>query len=75
MSSQKIKKEKLLAGHILANPFSSMHQAFARSAQIASGNRFDAVTREQLIEYVSHLEGILKSNQIEFKSLTERSNP
>ncbi len=72
---EKIKKEKLLASHILANPFSSMHQAFARSAQIASENRFDAVTREQLIEYVSHLEGILKSNQIEFKSLTERINP
>lgn len=72
---EKIKKEKLLARHILANPFSSTHRAFARSTQIALANRFDTVTRDELLDYVSHLEGILEANQIEFESLTERSNP
>lgn len=72
---ERIKKEKLLAKHILANPFSSTHKAFARSTQTASTNRFDTVTRDELLEHISHLEGILDANQIEFESLTERSDP
>jgi hypothetical protein len=72
---EKCKKEKLLARHILTNPFSLEHQAFARSTQIASANRFDTVTRGELLEYIMHLEGILEANQIEYRSLTERINP
>jgi hypothetical protein len=71
---EKIKKEKILVRHILANPFSSTHQAFARSTQIASTNRYDDMTRGELLDYISHLEGILDANQIEFESLTERRN-
>ena len=71
----KVKKEKLLAKHILANPFSSTHQAFARSTQTTSVNRFELVTRDELLGHISHLEGILKANQIEFESLTERGSP
>ena len=71
---EKIKKEKLLARHIATNPFSSTHQAFARSTQTALANRYDTVTRDDLLDYVSHLEEILEANQIEFESLTERSN-
>lgn len=69
---QRIKNEKVLARHILENPFSSTHQAFARSTQTASANRFDGATRDELLEYITHLEGILEANQIEFESLTER---
>lgn len=72
---EKIKKEKLLARHILENPFSSTHQAFARSMQTSQTNSLDTVTRDELLEYISHLEGILEANQIEFESLTERRNP
>lgn len=72
---EKIKKEKLLARHILVDPFSSTHQAFARSTQTAVTNHFDIVTRNELLEHISHLEGILEANQIEFESLLERSNP
>ena len=71
----RLQREKLFARHILTNPFSSAHQAFARSTQIASENCFDTVTRDELLEYIAHLEGILEANQIEFESLTERSNP
>lgn len=70
---EKIKKEKLLAKHILSNPFSSSHQAFARSAQIVLADRFDAVSRDDLLDYISYLEQILDANQIQFKSLSERN--
>ena len=71
---EKIKKEKLLAKHILSNPFSPTHQAFARSTQIVLADRFDAASRDDLLNYISHLEGILDANQIQFKSLSERNN-
>ncbi len=71
---EKIKKEKLLAKHILVSPFSSTHQPFARSRQIILANRFDDVSRDELLSYISHLEGILHANQIQFKSLSERNN-
>lgn len=71
----KIKKEKLLAKHILAEPFSDTHQAFARTTQIVSINRFDAVSREQLLGHILHLEELLDINHIEFSSLTESSSP
>lgn len=70
---QRIKNEKVLARHILVNPFSSTHQAFARSTQTVSVNRFDTVTRDKLIEHISNLEEILEANQIEFEPLTERT--
>jgi hypothetical protein len=68
-----IKKERLLAKHILEDPFSPTHQAFARSTQIASANRSDDVSRDALLDHISYLEGILGANQIEFKSLSERN--
>jgi esterase/lipase superfamily enzyme len=70
----KIKKEKLLAKHILAEPFSDTHQAFARTTQIVSTNRFEAVTRDQLLGHILHLEELLYINHIEFSSLSESSS-
>lgn len=70
---EKVKKEKLLAKHILSSPFSFTHQPFARSRQIALPNRFDDVSRDELLGYISNLEGILEANQIQFKSLSERN--
>ena len=72
--NEKIKKEKMLAKHILINPFSSTHQAFAKSTQFTSINCFDGITRDKLLEHVLHLESLLKVNQIEFESLKERLN-
>lgn len=68
---EKIKKEKLLAKHLLDNPFSPTHQAFARSTKIITEDRSGAVSRDELINYISYLEGILDANQIQFKSLAE----
>ncbi len=70
---EKIKKEKLLVKHILSSPFSPKHQAFARSTQVVLADRFDAVPRDELLNYISYLEEILAANQIQFKSLFERN--
>ncbi len=73
---QRIEKEKVVARHILENPFSSVHQAFAEPAQgVSPPNQLDFLGKEELIGYIVYLQGLLDANQIEFDIPIERRNP
>ncbi len=68
---QRIEKEKVMAHrHILTTPFSATHQAFTKSAPDYSDNRFESLSRDDLVNYIVHLEGTLETNQIKFTVLT-----
>lgn len=69
---KRVEREKVLAKHILENPFSAKHQAFAKSAPHASTSRFDALPKDDLIEYIVHLEGTLRANKIAFAAIKEK---
>lgn len=66
---ERIKKEKLLAKHILENPFSNVHQPFHRGSNSTDNTRFEKVSRDLLIKHINTLEQILKANQIDFPNI------
>jgi hypothetical protein len=63
---ERIIREKLLAKHILDNPFCSLHEPFNQGSRATEGSRFDKVSRDLLISHIDTLEQILTANQIDF---------
>jgi hypothetical protein len=66
---ERIKKEKLLAKHILDDPFSVQHQPFNCAVAGETNCRFEGTHRDALISYIIKLENLLKANQVVFPSL------
>lgn len=65
----KIKKEKIFARHILENAMTDMHASFARSMLPGQIDSLYSKTREELLEYVLHLETILQANKIQIDQI------
>jgi hypothetical protein len=70
---KRLEQEKILASHMLDDPFSITHQAFARPMQQSLPACLDCLTKDELIKYVKHLEEILEASEIEYESPIERS--
>jgi len=67
-----IEKERIMARHMLEDPFSMKHQAFAKPTHQSSSASLDCLTKNELISYVNYLEELLEANEMEYESPIDR---
>lgn len=68
---ERIEKEKVLAKHT-ADPFTDRHEPFAKSTTINSNERFEDIDKDDLVNYIYYLEGVLEANDIDFEYNNKR---